>query len=409
MKIELSLQSFRAFRERQSFELRPLTLLYGHNQSGKSTLLRLLPLLADSLEDHGAALDLASSALRGASLRELGWLGRAPMTTPTIGIRADTTPDAPRMEWSFDLEQGKGIARSLRIGRQDWHTVLRFDERVGGELSSFVGRYSGTCGDEEWQGELTFRSLVPSGLPEATVRDLSAVREALGDLRRGQWLQANRLVAEGDRAASFCRPDGSDLAQILERLPQWRRVLDAASAQLVDMGFGEELTLGWDGDGRPRLESTQRERKQLPAHLAGEGFRAAVPMAVLLAWGLDAASGERPRWLAIEEPESHLHPDIQVRVANRFVAAAKAGLPVVLETHSPYILRAVQLAILDQRILPSDVALHWVDQRPPEPARIKRISIDDAATLAGWPPDTFAEERDLALRIMEARLRRSEP
>ena len=40
----LQLESFRAFRDRAELELRPLTLLYGRNQVGKSTLLRLLPL-----------------------------------------------------------------------------------------------------------------------------------------------------------------------------------------------------------------------------------------------------------------------------------------------------------------------------------------------------------------------------
>lgn len=39
---------FRAFREEVSFEIKPLTLLYGFNQAGKSSLLRLLPFLADS-------------------------------------------------------------------------------------------------------------------------------------------------------------------------------------------------------------------------------------------------------------------------------------------------------------------------------------------------------------------------
>jgi len=41
----LKLRAFRIFRDETSLDIRPLTLLYGFNQAGKSSLLRLLALL----------------------------------------------------------------------------------------------------------------------------------------------------------------------------------------------------------------------------------------------------------------------------------------------------------------------------------------------------------------------------
>ncbi len=41
----LKLRAFRTFRDEAALEVRPLTLLYGFNQAGKSSLPRVLALL----------------------------------------------------------------------------------------------------------------------------------------------------------------------------------------------------------------------------------------------------------------------------------------------------------------------------------------------------------------------------
>ncbi len=48
-------ERYRCFYERSTLELRPLTLLYGRNNVGKSALLRLLPLLGASVEERSTA------------------------------------------------------------------------------------------------------------------------------------------------------------------------------------------------------------------------------------------------------------------------------------------------------------------------------------------------------------------
>ena len=43
----VEVEGYRAFRDKAKIDIHPLTLLYGENQAGKSTLLRLLVLLAE--------------------------------------------------------------------------------------------------------------------------------------------------------------------------------------------------------------------------------------------------------------------------------------------------------------------------------------------------------------------------
>ncbi|RYC30160.1 hypothetical protein D3273_20465 [Lichenibacterium minor] len=68
---------YRSFDQMQVMELRPLTLLFGHNSAGKSAALRLLPILASAARQQidgiiiPTVLDYSSPALRGASFNDL--------------------------------------------------------------------------------------------------------------------------------------------------------------------------------------------------------------------------------------------------------------------------------------------------------------------------------------------------
>jgi len=67
-----TLKNYRSFVDRTTIELRPLTLLFGYNSSGKSALLRALPLIMDSLKGESRTpLALNSPAMRGSHFSDL--------------------------------------------------------------------------------------------------------------------------------------------------------------------------------------------------------------------------------------------------------------------------------------------------------------------------------------------------
>jgi hypothetical protein len=151
-------------------------------------------------------------------------------------------------------------------------------------------------------------------------------------------------VAIAARPVRCCRADGSDLAALLRAEPE-PAVLEGASSWLAQQeGLGKEIGLRPDSTGRQQFVH-RSSGEALPLYLAGEGLRALLPILLCTLWAETGAPGA-PTMLAVEEPEAHLHPTLQVALFDRLVESMRAGLPVALETHSAYLLRAMQLAVL---------------------------------------------------------------
>lgn len=53
--------------------------------------------------------------------------------------------------------------------------------------------------------------------------------------------------------------------------------------------------------------------------------------------------------LIIDEPEVHLHPEWEVKYAKIIVELSKAGIPIIVSSHSPYFLKAVKAYTMKYR------------------------------------------------------------
>jgi predicted ATPase len=128
----------------------------------------------------------------------------------------------------------------------------------------------------------------------------------------------------------------------------------------------------------------------------GYGFSQLVPVLV-------AAIYNRSSIVAVEEPESNLHPALQVVLADLFITQAKANPEVLflVETHSEHLMlrclrriRETTKGILPEGITtvtPEDIAVHFVE-RSPEGPRIRQIEIDeDGDFIDEWPGGFFEE------------------
>jgi hypothetical protein len=99
-------------------------------------------------------------------------------------------------------------------------------------------------------------------------------------------------------------------------------------------------------------------------------------------------AADKGRLVYAEEPEIHLHPRAQIRLADILADAAKRGVRVVAETHSTLLLTAIQTLVAKGELSPELVKLHWF-QRDPETGitQVSSANLDENGAFGDWPED----------------------
>ena len=103
--------------------------------------------------------------------------------------------------------------------------------------------------------------------------------------------------------------------------------------------------------------------------------------------------------IAIEEPEVHLHPKFQSKLAEMFVDAyTNYNVHFIIETHSEYIIRKLQLLVANKNINNTDVSILYVydeKNRPGYEPQVKKIGIRKDGMLNGNFGEGFFDEADM--------------
>jgi hypothetical protein len=90
----------------------------------------------------------------------------------------------------------------------------------------------------------------------------------------------------------------------------------------------------------------------------------------------------------IEQPELHLHPRAQWKLARLLAQASNRGVRLVIETHSSLLLRGILSEIAEGRIANDKVILHWFERDKETGLSAVHPRVPDSAGRVGeWPED----------------------
>jgi predicted ATPase len=415
----IHVRNYRSFPEPQALALRPLTLLYGENSAGKSALVRVLPLLSDSVgAEEGGPLNLTSPAARGSTYEGLRWNGpvegdASPEMVFTLEWNTGSTDT--RIELALDWERTwkrlivkrfKLLAGGKPLVTGEW--LFRSEEQAAAALTYLI-----EAAGARTEAPVTFKGLIPysKAIPEDATRILE---ERLLGLRRSvQWLCSRQLSAARSSPrptvpAWAMRPDGSDVgailashSEVLQEVSAWCKQHLRRTVEISDIPELDHF--------RVTLRHTEKAALDISLVDSGEGVINVMPVLAALALSQRSAS-TAPRILAIEEPESHLHPKLQ-RALAAHIASTVSGREdpprVILETHSQHILLGVQIQVAKGLLKPEQVQVYWVHQDPSGRSWAEPVQLNEEGRLAGnWPSDVYTEINDMAGELIRARQER---
>ena len=457
----IGLNNFKCF-ERLDLPCAPLNLLCGLNGMGKSSVIQALLVLRQSfasgemqagrlvlggeLIDLGAGSDvlfedadeeIIEFVLDDERPRKPGEPGRCPVTGQSTGGLFAPGKDAAARSVLNRLLSGQTRDEELSDGRltrdHPGMNVSAFRRALARARADGVERvrrpseyFSTSIVDVLWSG--TFRcsrtgDQLTAVESEAASRDaLSAWRGAPpfgGDLH---YVQAERvgprksyplsevlarrgdLGARGEYAWNYLNDHQHDVLSADDPRradAPGRRLVDVVDHWLQDVSPGAHLQLeavpaadavlaGFAFD-RPGDVESRRHRA------TNVGFGLSYVLPVVLA--LLAPPGAL---CLVENPEAHLHPRGQTKLAELAARAAKAGVQVFAETHSDHFVDGVRIAARDGLIAPADAAVHYFERRDGR-AAVSSPAVDADGRLSHWPAGFFDQHDENLARLLAPR------
>jgi hypothetical protein len=212
----------------------------------------------------------------------------------------------------------------------------------------------------------------------------------LGPLRPGPQRVYDRAGADGEQAgqhtALFLFDHDSVVAQVNEWLlrlevPYKVAVIPATAGPTASL-LGDLVAI--------TLEDLRSGVTVTPADV-GFGVSQVLPIVVELLARANSV-------VLIEQPETHLHPRLQARLADLLIdstSAAGLGNQAIVETHSEHLMLRTQRRIREGALAPGDVSVLYVDQTPSGQAKVTRLRLDSNGDfLDEWPGGFFDDRLD---------------
>jgi predicted ATPase len=412
---KISVSGFKSISEETAIDIRPLTVLAGPNSSGKSSQMQPLLLLKQTLEaqyDPGSLL-IDGSHVKFTSTSQFlskSIVNDTPSKTMTVEVdvgsestrltffKSEDTPveviEMTRTGFLF-LNSGRQKLKTWKIQTNESSDELRKTFETLEEGHPFIQDKRAKFSVTRDRCFLSVNATIQfeSGGPTGTYRidpGMSdyARREILRMIHlpglRGNPERTYPLVPTGRVFPGLFQYYAASVIHAwvksneLEKLNRLNKALDLL--ELQSNISTEEINETQVGVWVSRTsENLERDR----VSIADVGLAVSQVLPVLVA----LIVAEPGQLVYIEQPEIHLHPRAQWKLAQLIVDTANRAVKLVIETHSSLLLRGIQTCIAKRIISPDRVALHWFERGSDGNTSVSTADLDEEGQFGEWPTD----------------------
>lgn len=392
----ITVSGYKSYAEAVCMPVKPLTLLYGQNSTGKSSLMRLLPLIYETLSNPGPSpLTLTRALTKSASFSDLFSKYRSDGVIEIALEFESNGNECNKIYYKFkNLERNRAVLMEFGYSNPaiDYNVELditSIEEIDGGPL-----RYLKKAGDRQIV-QLIFSGLIPMAIADAdeeTLVTASNVSKLLGSIRC-YWLaplrsgvpRICRVAGDvssvgpfGEGCVDILFEELQTNSQVLNDVSNWFEANCSASLQVVpgahEFGTLAGLALVRRGETAVRI----------PLEDCGEGITQVLPVLVLTALAKHGRLGFNPI-IVFEHPDLHLHSNIHYNVVEFIVAAAKSKFApsFLIESHAESMLVSAQLHLSGKQLLPEQLAAIHVRETDLGTSTIESVKFDSTGAAAG--------------------------
>ena len=383
--MKLRFDSYKRFASPQEIEIRPITIMIGKNNSGKSSVLKLLASFLRSLKGEtpypGINLGNNNGGFSlGPSFESICHNGNMVDLSLGMDLTDDVSLDvtlfkSPKNEVAFHSYNIKNKGKIVSAALDTSSGKMRTKE---GHVSTspFYGLYNRDILSEAGLDKI----------PEICVDYIGPLRAVPDRI----WYMNNV-----PRASSGAGYDGTNAYNLICARPE---MIGKLNEWFVDNMEGCRLSIEKgpeDGSFLIKVKHDLNDDYGVNIADTGMGINQVLPIVV------SALNADGPEIVAIEQPELHLHPAAHAAIGRLMAKSAKdLDKRFVVETHSANLLLGIREAVVDKDIPlnAKDVIIYFFDDDD-EGAYMRPITVTPDGNLSSWPTGIFGEANDLLKSI----------
>jgi hypothetical protein len=383
----IAVEGFKSIAKRQEIEIAPLTILAGANSSGKSSIMQPLLMLKQTLE---ATYDPGPLMINGPNLtftRTKELLSNVNGKS-TDRLRIEIATETLGFDVTFLKKQSPGFELVEETYRfLDSSLTLRPD-MTAEELRRALSKF---------EPVKQIAHLVTGVIPKRFFLDLKRDdwsrplslgygSEYVGDIIHVPGLRGSRRRTYSETGTGPHFPGTFD-NYVGSIILAWQKESTNGPEVLVDdlqrTGMARNVLARQSTDVEIEVYVALDDLPRRVDNIADVGFGVSQVLPVLVALRV----AEPGRLVYLEEPEIHLHPSAQTKLADVLAGAAKRGVRVVAETHSSLLLRAIQTLVAKGDLDPDLVRLHWFKRDAEGVSQVNSAKPDANGAFGDWPED----------------------
>jgi predicted ATPase len=456
MLTQLQIQNFKGWKDTGSIRMAPITLFFGANSSGKSSIGQFLMLLKQTVESQDRKAVLypggKNSAVQLGSFKDMvygreakdqitfqyEWTLPAPLVvTDPLRASGGCSGDAMSFEAEIGLLDPSVPIPSVRHFNyrlhKDGSTVLSIEmRRKPKEPNKFQTNATGYTlvrnPGRAWSPGAPVRFY---GFPDEVVayhqnadfvQSLNFAHEKL--FRSVAYLGPMRTKAERLYSWSGTEPESvgyigentipAMLAAKTRKLSlghygRKKPFEEIVATKLKNMGLIESFQVKQISKNRQDYEVKVKTKGSIGlVDLPDIGFGVSQVLPVLVECFYAPANSI----ILMEQPEIHLHPraqsllaDVMIDVINAREDGQDRNIQLIIETHSEHFLRRLQRRIAEDTVKKEQVAAYFADVSK-TPAQLEELRLDIFGNIENWPKDFFGDEMEDIAEQSKAALRK---
>jgi predicted ATPase len=368
MVSKIRFKNFKLFKEWQELEIKPITILIGKNNTGKTAVLKL-SVLVNYLLNGGAVNTIHKIKLgHENNLLECGTgFNDLVYNRSNLGI--------------FELEISNNVQTINAVISKDGLLELNDNgTNINIENTTFSGLSYSSTATNNLKHEVDYIGGIRVE-PEYNYPINSEILKKIG--------------IKGQNTYPILVQDFKKTKQLLNKISEWYK----NNFEGWEVGVIENKLLT---ETNYSVVISANKIDAINIKQSGQGIHQALPL-IARSFMVEQSS----ILIVIEEPETHLHPAAHGNLAQRFVESYldDNNKRYLIETHSQNFILRIRRLVAEGKLSPNDLKIYYVDyDEDLNYSNLKEINVDSDGGISWWPDGVFGESVLEARAIMNANI-----